>query len=127
MALINCPECNREVSSTAKNCPHCGFAINEAVSDLVRIKVDIDPDRIGRWIYVKDASTKEILAQGAAGSVLEFRTQNDRRVYLCSMTGKAMVTLVVSPKNGGKYHASWGMGLFMPTINACSRVDMIDS
>ncbi len=25
MALINCPECNREISDKAKSCPHCGF------------------------------------------------------------------------------------------------------
>ena len=28
MALINCPECNREISDKAKSCPHCGFPIN---------------------------------------------------------------------------------------------------
>lgn len=25
MALVNCPECNKEVSDTAKRCPHCGY------------------------------------------------------------------------------------------------------
>lgn len=28
MALIKCPECNREISDTAKTCPHCGFKPN---------------------------------------------------------------------------------------------------
>lgn len=28
MALINCPECNREISDTAKVCPSCGYKIN---------------------------------------------------------------------------------------------------
>jgi hypothetical protein len=27
MALINCPECKKEVSNSAKNCPHCGFQL----------------------------------------------------------------------------------------------------
>ena len=27
MALINCPECGKEVSSTAVSCPHCGTPI----------------------------------------------------------------------------------------------------
>jgi hypothetical protein len=26
MALINCPECNQQISDTAPTCPHCGFA-----------------------------------------------------------------------------------------------------
>ncbi len=25
MALINCPECNKEISDKAKSCPHCGY------------------------------------------------------------------------------------------------------
>lgn len=28
MALINCPECGREISDKAGSCPHCGFPIN---------------------------------------------------------------------------------------------------
>jgi uncharacterized membrane protein YvbJ len=27
MALISCPECNKDVSSTAPSCPNCGFGI----------------------------------------------------------------------------------------------------
>lgn len=27
MALINCPECKKEVSDTVKRCPHCGFVM----------------------------------------------------------------------------------------------------
>ena len=29
MALINCPECNSQVSSKAKACPECGCPIQE--------------------------------------------------------------------------------------------------
>lgn len=25
MALINCPECQKEISNKTKNCPHCGY------------------------------------------------------------------------------------------------------
>lgn len=28
MALINCPECNKEISNKASSCPHCGCPIN---------------------------------------------------------------------------------------------------
>ena len=27
MALINCPECNKEISDTVKICPHCGYKL----------------------------------------------------------------------------------------------------
>ena len=29
MALINCPECNKEISDTAKSCIHCGYVLKE--------------------------------------------------------------------------------------------------
>jgi membrane protein YdbS with pleckstrin-like domain len=29
MALINCPECGRQVSDAAKSCPQCGYPIGE--------------------------------------------------------------------------------------------------
>lgn len=29
MALIKCPECGKDVSSTTYKCPNCGFVINE--------------------------------------------------------------------------------------------------
>lgn len=29
MALMNCPECNKEMSDTIKKCPHCGFVIKK--------------------------------------------------------------------------------------------------
>ena len=33
MALINCKECNKEVSSVAAACPHCGAPTFEAAGD----------------------------------------------------------------------------------------------
>ena len=32
MALINCPECGKEVSSAAKQCPYCGYPIKDRTS-----------------------------------------------------------------------------------------------
>lgn len=33
MALINCPECNREISDKAQKCPNCGFPLKTEISD----------------------------------------------------------------------------------------------
>lgn len=33
MALIKCPECNREISDKASICPHCGFPISSKESN----------------------------------------------------------------------------------------------
>ena len=28
MAIINCPDCNKEISNQAQNCPNCGYPIS---------------------------------------------------------------------------------------------------
>lgn len=37
MALINCPECNQQISDTAPTCPHCGFAQKAVVVEPIVI------------------------------------------------------------------------------------------
>lgn len=37
MALINCPECGKEVSDKAKVCINCGYPINEKIGELKEI------------------------------------------------------------------------------------------
>ena len=36
MALINCPECNREISDQAKFCPHCGYPLKNITPTAVK-------------------------------------------------------------------------------------------
>jgi len=33
MALINCPECQKEISDKAESCPHCGCPIKNEIND----------------------------------------------------------------------------------------------
>ena len=35
MALINCPECNREISDMAESCPHCGLPLVTELTETV--------------------------------------------------------------------------------------------
>lgn len=39
MALIRCPECNREISSTVKNCPHCGCDIVSMLKNRFKVQI----------------------------------------------------------------------------------------
>lgn len=41
MALINCPECNHEISDSAKSCPHCGFRIKKSNNKKVPIIIGV--------------------------------------------------------------------------------------
>lgn len=34
MAMINCPECGKEVSSVAESCPNCGYGVKKHFNDI---------------------------------------------------------------------------------------------
>ena len=36
MALMNCPECGKEISNQAKCCPHCGFPLESETEKKLR-------------------------------------------------------------------------------------------
>lgn len=44
MALVRCPECGREVSDRARSCIHCGFPMNEPITQ--KTYEDIRPNNI---------------------------------------------------------------------------------
>lgn len=41
MALIKCPECNKEISDTTKSCPHCGYSIKKEITQTELGDVEI--------------------------------------------------------------------------------------
>jgi DNA-directed RNA polymerase subunit RPC12/RpoP len=41
MALKNCEECGKEVSSKAKTCPNCGFVLKKKTSPIVKVIVGL--------------------------------------------------------------------------------------
>jgi len=44
MALMNCPECNTEVSDKAIKCPHCGVVLNKPKRGFF--------GKIIKWIFI---------------------------------------------------------------------------
>lgn len=37
MALINCPECKKEISNQAEHCPNCGIRIRESANSITAV------------------------------------------------------------------------------------------
>ena len=56
MALINCPECNHEISDKVKACPHCGYPFEtqdeEQVQKVEISSVNIKPPKISKKIKI---------------------------------------------------------------------------
>lgn len=39
MALMKCPECTREISTTASSCPHCGYIMKQSEANEFKKKI----------------------------------------------------------------------------------------
>ncbi len=62
MALIKCPECERDVSSKATACPHCGYPIERTAQGPRRVQII---EQTGRgWKGVRALGWLLILAAG---------------------------------------------------------------
>ncbi len=75
MALINCPECNKDVSEKADSCPNCGYPIRNEV--------------IEKNIQVDNTSPDE---QVDSSSLLEYANKN--RV-IAAIVGVSMVVVLI--------------------------------
>lgn len=40
MALINCPECGKEISDQAVSCPNCGVALKQAPAQPINVNMN---------------------------------------------------------------------------------------
>ena len=127
MALVECPECGKEVSNSAKNCPNCGYPIAENINDLIRIKIEQSPQVRGQYVTIKEFLSGKKLCSVSAGSIAEIKSDKPITIGFYGLTNVPMCIETVSPANGGKYKASWGAGFFSAKISSCSRVDVIDS
>ncbi len=63
MALINCPNCNKKVSDSAKACPHCGFAVKK---NLKEDKAKIDFSNLNSLVDMAKANWKPLVVVGVA-------------------------------------------------------------
>ncbi len=43
MAIINCPECGKDISDKATSCPHCGVTINPVPTQPINVNMNNGP------------------------------------------------------------------------------------
>ena len=68
MALIQCPECKKQVSDTAKTCPHCGYKLNAQQvkhRNKIILWIIVSLLVIGLFVFISFEREKEKQAQEA--------------------------------------------------------------
>lgn len=73
MALINCPECHREISDRAFSCPHCGYPITTELPKKTRS-------------HGRGAKRKRRKLPNGFGSITEIKGKNLRKPYYARKT-----------------------------------------
>lgn len=83
MALIKCPECEKEISDKALSCPHCGYPMKTVTSTRIRSKRHKRPARAANGsesVYNTGRLHKPFRAVATTGFVLDPATKKAKQV-----------------------------------------------
>lgn len=132
MALIRCPECEREVSDRASACPNCGFPLAEIVtSGIVKIKLPRTEQFADGWAGIfasKDASITEngkTIWSGKHGETASFAIDEPIEITIDLGGFANPIDGTVEPKK--KYELVPDYGFHMKAVFRLSEIDVIDS
>lgn len=132
MALIQCPECGREVSDKAQSCPQCGYPIENAnLAGRVKIQLPNTQNISGGWVGLfssKETAIKsgnELLWQGKHGQTAIFEIGCPTEVEIDLGTWANPVIGLVEPKR--TYQLVQDYGMHMKATFRLAEVDVIDS
>lgn len=109
MSLINCPECNKEISDKAKSCPHCGFPINTNSKYKVIITGYHDTDTSAcagiTETFNTDLGYQEIMDifNNCPYIIIECDTLEESNLYARKLQKWGIDTQITNPNGGYEY------------------------
>lgn len=133
MALIKCPECGREVSDKAKNCPFCGCPI-ESVSPSGTVRIKVSPLRVEYGFNgnqkVSITAGSRLLWEGNVDEVAELYFDRPTTVtvkyHISLMHYGGECSGTIDPSKSRKYNVSARQGMFSTKI-VLQPVDVFDA
>ena len=133
MALINCPECGKEVSNKAKSCPNCGCPI-EVVNSTGEVKIKLSPLISSTGFNGKQKASilkgSEVIWEGYTGEVAELHFDKPADVtikyHLSIMHYGGECHGMINPAKSNKYNVTARQGVFSTKI-VLQSVDMFDA
>lgn len=82
MALINCPECGKEISDKAPACPKCGAPIVLSKKDVIIRFPICDGQLLNNKCYIYEKKTKKLIASGRQGETVSFPCNKPINIYV---------------------------------------------
>lgn len=98
MALINCPECGKEISDKAESCPNCGYPIAEEVV----LKENSDENTMEEETEGKNDVMQGVLSIALSISGIIIALMTDGLVNIISLI-LFIISVVLGLKSGKKF------------------------
>ena len=134
MAIIQCPECRKEVSNIAKNCPNCGCPIKmEQPSNEVKIRMSMIKGTVvfGAKQKVDITIGTKIVWQGHSGDIALLTIDKPTEIKIKYHTNAAYLggscSGIIDPKKNQKYNVAPHQTFFFKTNLVLQPVDVFDS
>lgn len=133
MAMIKCPECGKDVSDKAKNCPNCGCPIASSVPNNT-VKIRMSPVMAADGINGhQKASIKyggDTLWEGETGEVAELTLKEPTEIsinyHMSLMHYGGECSVTVDPAKSPRYNVSARQGFFCTKL-VLQPVDVFDA
>ena len=84
MALIQCPECGKQVSDKARKCPHCGYPLEDIDFAKEEIAEETSIETVG------DHISKEVVEE----KIVKEKKPIPKKVIICIISGVVVASLI---------------------------------
>lgn len=128
MALITCPECHKEVSSFAENCPNCAYPLKNMGIDgktTIRIKIPYIMKN-GQDVHIINDDTGTEICTTKFGSVATFTITEDTYISFKWGIGKAKGRSLVT-RDWTTYEIRYTNTLFAGIQINLNKIDVIET
>lgn len=126
MALIKCPDCEKEVSDKAENCIHCGCPL-KLPDYIVKFKTPTLPKCVLRVKFVfYDDSKKEVLGEARQGEIISLKIKEATTIRIHLGRGFKDAILEYEPHQGARY-CILERNTFLGAKLVIQEVDFFDS
>ena len=95
MALINCPECGKEISDKAKNCIHCGYPLDSADSESLPNVIENADENSDNTVHI-DTSTENISQTPQTENEVLFSNRYKKPIIVLIVVSALLVIAVLS-------------------------------
>lgn len=111
MALIKCPECGKEVSTSADACPHCGYPIGKQNNNGQKIVIEQAEEDKSSWPKPKDQAWINKWKDKAKKTKLTWAF-----ILLACIVG-VIISACLLANDKDVVHYSWGDSYYTKTVH----------